>query len=171
MKNCKFATHKNSSPTPKVFTQGFHLIQLFSQAVAGTFNGDDCTMMHQLINGLLCSPCVMEFRPIREWPVTRDDDASLLIPSRNPPHCRAIAKWQGFLDHPQHLDERAVLVGHVAFENLLNVIGNAEQHLATAKDLCYASHGPTLLLCVCDKSHYKELSGPFPNILANLGLF
>ncbi|MPN25262.1 hypothetical protein SDC9_172669 [bioreactor metagenome] len=63
-----------------------------------------------------------------------------------------------------------MLVGHIGLENLLDVVGNAEQHLATAKDLCYASHGSTLLLCVCGNSHYKGLSGPFLYISPDLGL-
>jgi len=51
-----------------------------------------------------------------------------------------------FLDHLQQLDECAVLGGHISFENLLDVVGNAENHLATAQDFCYAFHGPAFPL-------------------------
>ncbi len=67
--------------------------------------------------------------------------------------------------------KRVIDISNISFENLLDVVGNAENHLATAKDFCYAFHGPALLLCVCGKSHYIGLSGPFPYILPDLGLF
>ncbi|MFA5546504.1 MAG: hypothetical protein WDA14_12720 [Sphaerochaetaceae bacterium] len=101
----------------------------------------------------------------------RTDHCHLIIRFASKQATGAVVCGQEFLDHLQHLDEGAVLVGHISFENLLDVVGNAENHLATAQDFCYAFHGPAFLLCVCGKSHYIGLSGPFPYILPDLGLF
>lgn len=51
----------------------------------------------------------------------------------------------------QHLDEGAVLVDHISLENLSDVVGNAEYHLATAQDFWYALHGPDLSLMFLSK--------------------
>jgi hypothetical protein len=101
----------------------------------------------------------------------RTDHSRLIIRFASEQTTRAVVCGQKILDHLQHLDECTVLVGHISFENLLDVVGNAEHHLATAQDFCYAFHGPALLLCVCGKSHYIGLSGPFPYSLPDRGLF
>lgn len=97
-------------------------------------------------------PAVLPQRRLAEQPVAQRGDRGNLeeqLGQARADLCRLIIRFASrqvvgtlacrkkLLDHLQLLEEGVVLTGHISLKILLDVVGNAEYHLATAQDFCY----------------------------------